>query len=272
MMDWFGVASVLEYLPCASQGLRIDIALKPILETRKIQLATPHGYTIMSGVVICIFGVIVCGRAGILKSRAQAKGGEGETIPVGSQLVKGLLVAFVSGILCACYSIAFSYGDRVMEISMDDFGNPGWRAAFAVSALILWGGAVSACGVCVFKLTRNKTWGTLKAPGIGKVLVIALIMAILHDGAILLFGVGASKLGPLGVAVGYAAFMSFAIIVGNINGFLTKEWEGAGRRSVSWIIAGILVLVIGVSVLAKGNFMQGEQAARQEEQAEGSGD
>jgi malonate-semialdehyde dehydrogenase (acetylating)/methylmalonate-semialdehyde dehydrogenase len=39
-------------------------------------------------------------------------------------------------------------------------------------------------------------------------------MACLHDGAILFFGVGASKLGALGVAIGYAAFMSFAIIVG----------------------------------------------------------
>ena len=90
-------------------------------------------------------------------------------------------------------------------------------------------------------------------------------IALLHDGAILLFGVGASKLGPLGVAVGYAAFMSFAIIVGNINGFLTKEWKGAGRQSVAWIAAGILVLVIGVSVLAKGNFMQGEYVAQQVE-------
>jgi L-rhamnose-H+ transport protein len=229
------------------------------------QLTTPHGYTIMVGVAICIVGVVVCGRAGILKSRAQADDGEGETMPTGSRLVKGLLVAFLSGILCACYSIAFSYGGEVLDISTKDFGNPDWRAAFAVSALILWGGAVSACGVCVFKLTKNKTWGSLKAPGIGKVLLIALIMALLHDGAILLFGVGASKLGPLGVAVGYAAFMSFAIIVGNINGFLTKEWKGAGRQSVAWIAAGILVLVIGVSVLAKGNFMQGEYVAQQVE-------
>ena len=82
-------------------------------------------------------------------------------------------------------------------------------------------------------------------------------MALLHDGAILFFGVGASKLGTLGVAIGYAAFMSFAIIVGNINGFLTKEWKGASKQSVAWIAAGIMVLVVGVSVLAKGNLMQG---------------
>ena len=87
---------------------------------------------------------------------------------------------------------------------------------------------------------------------------IALAMAVLHDGAILLFGVGASKLGALGFAVGYAVFMSFAIIVGNVNGFLTGEWKGASKQSVGWIVGGIVVLILGVSVLAKGNYMRGQ--------------
>jgi hypothetical protein len=95
-------------------------------------------------------------------------------------------------------------------------------------------------------------------------------MALLHDAAILLFGVGASKLGPLGVAVGYAAFMSFAIIVGNINGFLTKEWKGASKQSMNWIAAGIIILIIGVSILAKGNFMQGEYGKRKAAPVESS--
>ncbi len=86
-------------------------------------------------------------------------------------------------------------------------------------------------------------------------------MALLHDGAIVLFGMGASKLGPLGVAVGYAVFMSFAIIVGNINGFLTREWKGASRRSVLWLAAGILVLVAGVSTLTTGNYLHGQAKA-----------
>jgi len=230
----------------------------PFIIHHSDQLATAHGYTIMAGVAVCIVGVIVCGRAATLKSKSQAGESEGQTVLTGSKLTKGLLVAVLSGVLCACYGIAVSYGGKVTEISVEGYGNPGWRAAFVVAALILWGGSVSACGYCIYKFCKNKTWGTLTGPGIAKVLFIALIMACLHDGAILLFGVGASKLGTLGVAVGYAAFMSFAIIVGNINGFLTKEWKGASKQSMQWIAAGILVLIIGVSILAKGNFMQGK--------------
>ena len=211
----------------------------------------------MAGVLVCIVGVIVCGRAGILKSRSQ-----NQPATAGVAVGKGMVLAFLSGVLCACYSIAFSFGGGVMEVAMKQHGNPGWKAAFVVSALILWGGAASACGYCAFKLTKNRTWGTLVGPGIGRVLGIALVMALLHDGAILLFGIGASKLGPLGVAVGYAVFMSFAIVVGNVNGFLTKEWKGASRQSVAWIAVGIAVLILGVCLLASGNYLQGEYAKR----------
>jgi len=226
------------------------------------QLFTPHGVTIMAGVAICIGGVIVAGRAGVLKAKSQEARAPEDTGDEGGpkrvNMTRGVAIAFISGVLCACYSIAFSFGGGVMDVSASAFGNPKWKAAFVVTAIILWGGAFSACGYCAYKLTANRTWRTLTAPGIGQVLAIAFVMSLLHDGAILLYGIGASKLGALGGAVGYAAFMSFAIIVGNINGFLTGEWKGASSKSVKWILGGILVLILGVSVLARGNYLQGQ--------------
>ena len=79
-----------------------------------------------------------------------------------------------------------------------------------------------------------------------------------HDAAIFLFGMGYGHLDKhgLGMPVGYPAFMSFAIIVGNIHGFRTGEWKGASKQSIQWIIAGIIVLIIGVSVLGVGHAIQ----------------
>ncbi|MCP4452371.1 MAG: hypothetical protein GY809_12990 [Planctomycetes bacterium] len=224
------------------------------------ELLTSHGAVIMAGVGICLAGVVVCGRAAMLKTESDTHGDSGDKKESGAML-KGLVVAFLSGLLCACYSIAFSFGGEVMTVSQEQFGNAGWRSTFVVTALVLWGGAFSSLAYCVFKLTKNKTWTDLTKPSIVPVLIIALIMALLHDGAILFWGLGASRLGPLGVGVGYAVFMSFAIIVGNINGFLTGEWKGASRRSIQWIAAGILVLILGVSVLARGNIMRDQSAA-----------
>jgi len=232
----------------------------PFIIHHSDQLTTSHGLTFMAGVAVCILGVIACGRAATLKSRSQAGEGAGQTVFTGGKLIKGLIVAIVSGVLCACYGIAVSFGGTVSDISVNQYGNPGWRAAFVLAALILWGGSVSACGYCVYKLSVNKTWRTLAQPGIGRVLLIALVMACLHDGAILFFGVGVPKLGTqtFGAAIAYPVFMSFAIIVGNVNGFLTKEWKGASRQSIYWIITGIIILIVGVSVFAKGNAMKGQ--------------
>ena len=235
-------------------------SMGPLLIHTPAELLTPHGVVIMAGVGICLAGVVVCGRAAMLKTESDTHGDSGEEKASGAML-KGLVVAFLSGLLCACYSIAFSFGSQVMDVSQTQFGNAVWRSTFVVTALVLWGGAFSSLAYCVFKLTKNKTWADLARPSIVPVLIIALVMALLHDGAILFWGLGASRLGSLGVGVGYAVFMSFAIIVGNINGFLTGEWKGASRRSIQWIAVGILVLILGVSVLARGNIMKDQSTA-----------
>jgi L-rhamnose-H+ transport protein len=105
------------------------------------------------------------------------------------------------------------------------------------------------------QLTKNKTWGHFTRPGAGKILLLAAIMAVLHDAAVFFFGLGWIRLGDLGVPVGYPVFMSFAIIVGNIHGFRSGEWKGASRQSITWIVAGIGILVVGVCVIAAGKSM-----------------
>jgi hypothetical protein len=87
------------------------------------------------------------------------------------------------------------------------------------------------------------------------ILVLAGVMALLHNAAIFLFGLGWIRLGNLGVPVGYPVFMSLAIIVGNFHGFRAGEWKGASRQSVLWIMAGIGLLVAGVCILASGKAM-----------------
>jgi len=98
--------------------------------------------------------VIVCGRAATLRSKSQAAQNEGPVL-TGGKLIKGLIVAILSGVLCACYAIAVSYGGTVTEIATTQHGNPGWRAAFVVTALILWGGSLSAWLLCLQALQEQ---------------------------------------------------------------------------------------------------------------------
>jgi len=177
----------------------------------------------------------------------------------------GLIIGVLSGVLCACWAIASGFAGPINEAAASAVrDNPAWARSWAFTAIILWGGAVSACLYCIGQLTKNKTWGRLAKPGIGRVLALAFVMAILHDAAVFFFGLAWINLGNLGVSVGYAAFMSFAIIVGNIHGFRTGEWKGASRQSVKWIAAGIIILILGVCILASGKAIQQskEEAAK----------
>ncbi len=232
----------------------VTSAILPMVIFNPQDIPTAHGAVILAGVAVCVVGVIVAGRAGILKELSLKKpdAPKGAATP---KMLIGLIIGIVSGILCACYGLALAYSGPVAEATTK--GTSDVAVAWAQACLILWGGVLSACGYCVYKLTKNKTWGHLCKPGIGLVLLLALAMAVLHDAAIFFLGLGFPmlKVGNLGVSVGYPAFMSFAIIIGNLHGFRTGEWKGASRKSIGWIVTAIVILSLGVCVLAQGNAM-----------------
>jgi len=232
--------------------------LLPMLLFDAGQILTQHGCLLLTGVAVCLVGVVVSGRAGILKEQSQKRDpqtADQSEMPSGKRprILIGLIIGVASGVLCACYAVASVCAGPIGEEAGKT--NTAWASAWAVTAMILWGGAVSSCLYCAVQLTRNKTWGHFSKPGVGLILLLAAVMAVLHDAAIFFFGLGWIKLGNLGVAVGYPVFMSFAIIVGNVYGFSFGEWKDASHRSIVWIVAGIALLIIGVCIIATGKSM-----------------
>jgi len=240
-------------------GLQIATgAMVPMLIHNADAVLTGKGLVVIGGVVACLLGVVASGRAAMLKERDLKAASAGDS-PAGDgvkrpKMLIGVIIAIASGVLCACYAVSASFAGAV-GAAAEKLGNQGYQATWAVMAVIVWGGAASACLYCLVQLCRNKTWGHFGKPGIGRTLMLALIMAVLHDGAIFLFGLGYQKLGDLGISVGYAVFMSFAILVGTFHGFRTGEWKGASRDSISWLVMGVASLVLGVYILGVGNSM-----------------
>jgi L-rhamnose-H+ transport protein len=228
-------------------------SMAPTLLLHPETILTPGGYVLMAGVAACLVGVVVSGRAAMLKERSLKPNVDADAARPPKMLI-GVAVGIASGILCACYALAVVYSGDIVTIAMTTYGNVAWSASWAQMALILWGGAVSACGFCVYKLTKNRTWGHFARPGVGRILALAAAMAILHDGAIFCFNL-AINVGGISVPVGYPVFMSLAIIVGNVHGFRSGEWRGASRRSIGWIVAGIAILIGGVCILGKAMAM-----------------
>lgn len=55
--------------------------------------------------------------------------------------------------------------------------------------------------------------------------------------------------------------MSFIIIASNLWSLYLKEWSGAGKRTIPWLIAGILVIGLSTLLIGLGNYLQGAAAA-----------
>jgi L-rhamnose-H+ transport protein len=235
-------------------GVQVVVGpLVPMFVQHPETILTLQGGVVMLGIAIGLAGVVTCGRAGMLRSKGGTADPAGKAADEGRIMVRALLVCLLAGVLCACLNFAFSFGEPLLAASMNDQHNSPAAATIVVWVPALVGGGLSACGYCVYLLTRNRTWASLTKPGTGKVVLLALLMALLHDGALFFYGLGTQYLGKLGTSVGFAVLFCGMMLVGNIAGFATGEWKGASAVSRRTIVLGIAGLVLAICTLAYAN-------------------
>jgi len=239
---------------------------------------TSWGLMVMAGLVLCIIGIVICGKAGGMKDKDLAKSEadkihsslhEGEDANFkashidasGSEflLVKGLIVSVISGVLSACFSFGIEAGS-----SMGATANELWKAANpgqgeflfrnnVIFVVILWGGLTSNFIWCMILNFRNKSFGDYtnkKTPLIKNYLLCALggTMWFLQ---FFFYGMGESKLGN--GASSWILHMSFIILTANMWGIVLKEWKGVSKKTITTIIIGIATIIASVLVVGYGN-------------------
>jgi len=68
-----------------------------------------------------------------------------------------------------------------------------------------------------------------------------------------LYGVGARRMGALGVSLGWAILMSTMVLVANLLGLLSGEWQGAPPGSRRRLFQGLGLLLIAIAALGYAN-------------------
>jgi L-rhamnose-H+ transport protein len=68
------------------------------------------------------------------------------------------------------------------------------------------------------------------------------------------YGMGESKMGN--GASSWILHMSFIILVANMWGILSKEWNGVSKKTRTTIIIGILTIILSVIVVGYGNSLK----------------
>ncbi len=242
----------------------IDTILPLILvpEGQQSVIGTDIGNIMLTGIFVIVFGIALNGYAGILRDKS--KKSDSQTGIDSKVMKKGILLCVLGAICAAGFNLSYHVGNnlgKIGHIAETEYGNEPWIARLAVLLPIFMGAALSTMTYFVYTITKRKTWRNYKGKGALLGLVLILAMAVFHDSALVIYGLAAYKLGELGTSVGFAILETGAIMVANVNGILTKEWKGASKKSVTFLVISLSILILGVMIIAKGNYMKIEKDA-----------
>jgi L-rhamnose-H+ transport protein len=245
---------------------------------------TSWGLMVMLGLLLCVVGIIICGKAGSMKDKeivmkeelvgevVHTTGAHGEKVikkshidASGSEflLVKGLILAVISGVLSACFSFGIEAG-TTMGIQANEL----WKAAHpaetgeflfrnnVIFVVILWGGLTTNFIWCMILNARNKSFGdyTNKRAPLLKNYILCAIGGTMWFLQFFFYGMGESKMGN--GASSWILHMSFIILVANMWGIVLKEWKGVSKKTAMTIILGIAVIIASVFIVGIGNSMK----------------
>jgi len=230
---------------CAAFGTII-----PVIAAGQNLFSTRAGILTLIGVSIAVAGIAIIGYAGSLKSREMTEEAKRASVKEFA-LKKGILIAIFSGIMSACFNFGFEAGKPIENIAVEHGANPLFQKNPTL-IFILFGGFLTNLVYCGYLNIRNKTYTDYFSSS-GNVLLNNLLFTFLAGFLWFLqfhfYGMGSSKL-PEGMAVfGWSILMALNIAISNIWGIILKEWKGVKKKTIIFLIAGIIVLILSTFVV-----------------------
>ncbi len=214
---------------------------------------TQSGVCILLGLLVCVLGVYLCGKAGVSKEKHLSSLSTAGKSDYNFGL--GIVVAIVSGILSACFNFGIEAGKPMAEVA-----NTLWKSANpnqgeflyqnnVTYIVILWGGFTTNFLWCLYLLMKNKTFSDYaksEAPK-GKNFLLCALAGTTWYLQFFFYGMGESRLGN--GASSWILHMAFIILISNAWGVVLKEWKGVDRPTYRSIIAGIVTIIISICIV-----------------------
>ena len=214
-------------------------------------MSTESGRMVLLGVLVCLAGIAICGRAGVMKEKDLPEEEKRKSIAEFS-LVKGLIVATVSGILSACFNFGIEAGKPMAEAAVKLGYNPLFQNNVTY-VVLLWGGLTTNFIWCIILNAKNKTFSdyTNKKTPLARNYLFSALAGTTWFLQFFFYGMGESKLGN--GASSWILHMAFIILVSNMWGLFLKEWAGVKTRTRRTIVLGILTILASVFLVGYGN-------------------
>lgn len=222
-------------------------------------LTSPWGQVVLLGILVCVIGIILCGKAGAMKEKEL---GSTDASNTEFKLGMGLFVAIVSGVLSACFNYGLEAGKPMAIVANELWktANPG-EGEFLFQnnvtyVVVLWGGLTTNFIWCMILNIRNKTFSDYtnsKTPLLSNYIFSALAGTTWFL-QFFFYGMGESRLGN--GPSSWILHMAFIILIANVWGLILKEWKAVNKKTYATVIAGILVIILSVIIVGYGNSLK----------------
>ncbi len=225
-------------------------------------VSSDWGLIVLAGLVVCVLGIIICGKAGMMKEKqlkAAGSDSHGMDVKTEYKFALGMTVAIISGVLSACFNFGLEAGQ-----SMSAVANEAWKAVHpgegeflyrnnVIYVVLLWGGLTTNFIWCMILNARNKTFGdyTNKKTPLASNYLFAALAGTTWFLQFFFYGMGESKLGN--GPSSWILHMAFIILVANMWGIVLNEWKGVSKNTARTIAVGIITIILAVVIVGIGN-------------------
>jgi L-rhamnose-H+ transport protein len=209
------------------------------------------GVIVLFGVAVCLLGIFICGKAGMMKEKELSTEQKHESVKE-FNITTGLIVAVISGILSACFNFGIEAGKPLSEAAVQQGANPLFQNNI-IFVVVLWGGLTTNFIWCMILNARNKTFGDYgnKESPLTRNYIFSALAGTTWFLQFFFYGMGESKLGN--GASSWILHMAFIILVSNMWGLILNEWKGVSRKTYATILTGIAVIILSVLLVGYGN-------------------
>ncbi len=217
---------------------------------------------VLLGLLVCVVGIILCGKAGDMKDKDLKQAGHTAASDTEYKIGLGLFVSIVSGILSACFAFGIDAGKVMAEEANEAWKalNPG-QGEFLFQnnvtyIIILLGGLTTNFVWCMGLNIKNKSFGdyTNSATPLLSNYLFSAVAGTTWFMQFFFYGMGESKLGN--GPSSWILHMAFIILTANSWGLLLNEWKGVKRKTLRTIIWGIVIIFLSVLIVGYGNYLK----------------